>query len=107
MLTAQFPSNIRTFRPVPLPLRGEGLGVGGTRPRDLRSKLRSPFPFIKCFRYLSSVCTPPPTPPRQGEGGSGATTLRAVPLPLRGEGLGVGEPRVRDPHRARPLAKGS
>jgi hypothetical protein len=34
MLTAQFPSNIRTFRPVPLPLRGEGLGVGGTRVRD-------------------------------------------------------------------------
>src|SRR5262249_10305546 len=102
----------------PLPLRGEGIGGGGSLIRDVarsaprlksssRSRgvnprdrvsgdapLRAPNEEYRCL-YRSGLRTPPP--PTWGGGRGGGLDGRSwpdggsgLPLPLRGEGIGVG-----------------
>src|SRR6185312_831782 len=98
MLTAKSSIEIRTLPSIPLPLRGEGLGVGGPRVRDPRNRSRRGSTFIKTFTNLPSGFAPPPTPPRQGEGGSGDARIMdrqdQFPLPARGERVRVRGGRV-------------
>ena len=90
------------LRSIPLPQRGEGLGVGGSRVRGLSDQSRDVSTFAGDFVYASLGFTPPPTPPRQGEGRSGAVSLRwglgtfAISShftcsPSKGEGRGGGD----------------
>ncbi len=74
-----------SLRSVPLPPCGEGLGVGGVHGRCRRGLRTSAQPEMPLNTMpFSKLFTPPPAPPRQGEGGSAAKMS-----PERGSSIGA------------------